>query len=129
MARAADALVAEIARRAGRATPDDIDDALAFLADQRRSSRTLSLAQVERAAGRLVERGWDAMKTQLALPGGTVPEVEVERIRVIPDTATNSLLFRASDLDALTIRNLVSQHLDIAEAEQFQKQSAAHSTI
>ena len=43
--------------------------------------RTLSLDEVVTAAGRLVERGWPAMKTQLALPGGTWPEVEVERIR------------------------------------------------
>ena len=33
--------------------------------------RTLSLDEVVTAAGRLVERGWTAMKTQLALPGGT----------------------------------------------------------
>ena len=43
--------------------------------------RTLSLDEVVTAAGRLVERGWTAMKTQLALPGGTVAEVEVERMR------------------------------------------------
>ncbi len=45
--------------------------------------RTLSLDDVVTAAGRLVERGWTAMKTQLALPGGTHPEVEVDRIRRI----------------------------------------------
>ena len=45
--------------------------------------RTSSLQEVEVAARRLVERGWTAMKTQLALPGGTVPDREVERIRVI----------------------------------------------
>jgi L-alanine-DL-glutamate epimerase-like enolase superfamily enzyme len=43
--------------------------------------RTLSLDEVSVAAQRLVERGWTAMKTQLALPGGTYPEPEVERIR------------------------------------------------
>jgi L-alanine-DL-glutamate epimerase-like enolase superfamily enzyme len=43
--------------------------------------RTLSLDEVVTAAGRLVERGWTSMKTQLALPGGTIAEVEVERIR------------------------------------------------
>ena len=43
--------------------------------------RTLSLDEVVTAAGRLVERGWTAMKTQLALPGGTVAEIEVERMR------------------------------------------------
>ncbi len=45
--------------------------------------RTFSLKEVERAAGVLVERGWTQMKTQLALPGDTTPEREVERIRVI----------------------------------------------
>jgi L-alanine-DL-glutamate epimerase-like enolase superfamily enzyme len=43
--------------------------------------RTLSLDEVVTAAGRLVERGWTAMKTQLALPSGTEPEQEVDRIR------------------------------------------------
>jgi L-talarate/galactarate dehydratase len=45
--------------------------------------RTSSLDGVATAAGRLVERGWTSMKTQLALPGHTTPEIEVERIRVI----------------------------------------------
>jgi L-talarate/galactarate dehydratase len=45
--------------------------------------RTQSLDEVVAAAGRLVERGWTAMKTQLALPGGTEPEAEVDRIRRI----------------------------------------------
>ena len=45
--------------------------------------RTQSLDEVVTAAGRLVERGWTAMKTQLALPGGTWPEPEVDRIRRI----------------------------------------------
>jgi L-alanine-DL-glutamate epimerase-like enolase superfamily enzyme len=45
--------------------------------------RTLSLKEVETAAHRLRERGWTAMKTQLALPEGTIPEREVERIHRI----------------------------------------------
>jgi L-alanine-DL-glutamate epimerase-like enolase superfamily enzyme len=45
--------------------------------------RSMPLNDVVTAAGRLVERGWTAMKTQLALPGGTVAEVEVDRIRRI----------------------------------------------
>ena len=45
--------------------------------------RSLSLEQVTTAARRLVERGWPAMKTQLALPGHTSPDIEVERIRRI----------------------------------------------
>ena len=45
--------------------------------------RHLTLGQVEQSAKLLVDRGWKAMKTQLALPGKTSPEVEVDRIRVI----------------------------------------------
>lgn len=45
--------------------------------------RTMSLKEVETAAGRLVERGWKSMKTQLALPGHTSPEIEVDRMRVV----------------------------------------------
>ena len=48
--------------------------------------RQFTLKEVETAAGRLVERGWTAMKTQLALPGHTTPEIEVERIRVLRQT-------------------------------------------
>lgn len=47
--------------------------------------RNLSLDEVVTAAGRLVERGWPSMKTQLALPGHTSAEIETERIRLIRD--------------------------------------------
>ncbi|MDB5863372.1 MAG: hypothetical protein JWO70_1178 [Betaproteobacteria bacterium] len=45
--------------------------------------RGFPLAHVEKAAARLVERGFRQMKTQLALPGDTNPEKEVERIRLV----------------------------------------------
>jgi L-alanine-DL-glutamate epimerase-like enolase superfamily enzyme len=45
--------------------------------------RLLTLKEVEAAARTLVERGWPSMKTQLALPGATSPDIEVERIRVV----------------------------------------------
>lgn len=45
--------------------------------------RTYSLEVVERSAARLVERGFRQMKMQLALPGKTSPDIEVERTRVI----------------------------------------------
>ena len=45
--------------------------------------RQFTLKEVETAGRRLVERGWKAMKTQLALPGHTTPQIEVERIRVL----------------------------------------------
>jgi L-talarate/galactarate dehydratase len=52
--------------------------------------RTLSLEEVTTAARRLVERGWSAMKTQLALPGQTSADIEVERIRLIREIVGNS---------------------------------------
>jgi L-alanine-DL-glutamate epimerase-like enolase superfamily enzyme len=45
--------------------------------------RGFPLAHVEKAAATLVSRGFRQMKTQLALPGDTNPEKEVERIRVV----------------------------------------------
>ncbi|CAN0356679.1 unnamed protein product, partial [Phaeothamnion confervicola] len=49
--------------------------------------RTQSLKDIERAARLLVERGWTAMKTQLALPGETSPAKEIERIRILREIA------------------------------------------
>lgn len=45
--------------------------------------RFFPLAHVEKAAAWLKEKGFRQMKTQLALPDPTNPEIEVERIRVI----------------------------------------------
>jgi L-alanine-DL-glutamate epimerase-like enolase superfamily enzyme len=45
--------------------------------------RGFPLAHIEKAAARLVEKGFRQMKTQMALPGDTNPELEVERIRVV----------------------------------------------
>lgn len=45
--------------------------------------RHFPLAHVEKAAAQLVKNGFRQMKTQLALPGDTNPEREVERIRVV----------------------------------------------
>jgi L-alanine-DL-glutamate epimerase-like enolase superfamily enzyme len=45
--------------------------------------RQFTLKEVETAGRKLVERGWKAMKTQLALPGHTTPEIEVNRIKVL----------------------------------------------
>ena len=45
--------------------------------------RGFPLAHVEKAAARLVEKVFRQMKTQMALPGDTNPELEVERIRVV----------------------------------------------
>jgi L-alanine-DL-glutamate epimerase-like enolase superfamily enzyme len=45
--------------------------------------RHFSLKEVEAGARKLVERGWKSMKTQLALPGRTSPEIEIERMKVV----------------------------------------------
>jgi L-alanine-DL-glutamate epimerase-like enolase superfamily enzyme len=45
--------------------------------------RGFPLEHVEKAAARLVEKGFRQMKTQLALPGDTNPDLELERIRVV----------------------------------------------
>ena len=45
--------------------------------------RTFPLEHCAKAAQRLVEQGYRQMKTQLALPGDTTQQREVERIRVI----------------------------------------------
>ncbi len=44
--------------------------------------RHFTLKEVEASARKLVERGWKSMKTQLALPGQTSPEIEINRIKV-----------------------------------------------
>jgi type II secretory pathway component GspD/PulD (secretin) len=49
-----------------------------------------------------------------AMPGGPPPE----RVRVVADPATNSLLIKASPLDTLTIRKLLTAALDIPEAKR-----------
>jgi L-alanine-DL-glutamate epimerase-like enolase superfamily enzyme len=48
--------------------------------------RQFPLEHVARAAPRLVEKGFRQMKMQLALPGDTSPETEVERTRVIRES-------------------------------------------
>jgi hypothetical protein len=48
--------------------------------------RGLSLDRVVTAAGRLKEKGFREMKTQLALPGETTPAKEVERMQRVHPT-------------------------------------------
>jgi L-alanine-DL-glutamate epimerase-like enolase superfamily enzyme len=45
--------------------------------------RHFTLKEVEASARKLVERGWKSMKTQLALPGHTSPEIEINRMKVV----------------------------------------------
>jgi type II secretory pathway component GspD/PulD (secretin) len=54
---------------------------------------------------------------QGGLPGGMKGAgPRLERVRVIADPATNSLLVKASPLDLFTIRNLLTRALDVPEA-------------
>jgi L-alanine-DL-glutamate epimerase-like enolase superfamily enzyme len=53
--------------------------------------RTFPLEHVAKAAPRLVEKGFRQMKMQLALPGDTTPEREVERTRVIRENIGESI--------------------------------------
>lgn len=53
--------------------------------------RGLSLDQAAASARRLVERGFGAMKMQLALPGDTSPDREVERARVVRESAGSAV--------------------------------------
>lgn len=48
--------------------------------------RTFSLEHLVKAAPRLAEKGFRQMKTQLALPGDTSPEREVERVRRVRES-------------------------------------------
>jgi L-alanine-DL-glutamate epimerase-like enolase superfamily enzyme len=48
--------------------------------------RTFPVDHLVKAAPRLVEKGFRQMKTQLALPGDTSPEKEVERIRRVRES-------------------------------------------
>lgn len=53
--------------------------------------RTFPLEHLVKAAPRLVEKGFRQMKTQLALPGDTSPEREVERIRRVRESIGPSI--------------------------------------
>ena len=53
--------------------------------------RTFPLEHVAKAAPLLVEKGFRQMKMQLALPGHTTPEREIERTRVIRESVGESI--------------------------------------
>jgi L-alanine-DL-glutamate epimerase-like enolase superfamily enzyme len=53
--------------------------------------RTFPLEHLVKAAPRLVEKGFRQMKTQLALPGDTSPEREVDRIRRVRESIGPSI--------------------------------------
>jgi L-alanine-DL-glutamate epimerase-like enolase superfamily enzyme len=53
--------------------------------------RTFPLDHLVKAAPRLVEKGFRQMKTQLALPGDTSPEREVDRIRRVRESIGPSI--------------------------------------
>ena len=49
--------------------------------------RAYPLDHLQKATRRLIEKGFKQMKTQLALPGDTTPEKEVERARLVREAA------------------------------------------
>ncbi|MGE3712218.1 MAG: mandelate racemase/muconate lactonizing enzyme family protein, partial [Hyphomicrobiaceae bacterium] len=93
--------------------------------------RQFTLAEVEIAACRLVDRGWKSMKTQLALPGHTSPGTEIDRIRVIreiigPDVQLMcDINQRWSASQAISIGSHLEQYSlhwleDVTRAEDYQ---------
>lgn len=93
--------------------------------------RQFTLKGVESAARRLVERGWKAMKTQLALPGHTTPEIEVDRIRVLREAVGPDIELmcdinqRWTTWQAISIGRRIEQYNlrwleDVTRADDFQ---------
>jgi L-alanine-DL-glutamate epimerase-like enolase superfamily enzyme len=68
--------------------------------------REFSLAHILKAAPRLVEKGFTQMKTQLALPGHTTPDLEVERIRLLRECI-------GADIDLMCD---INQRWDVSQA-------------
>lgn len=102
--------------------------------------RHFSLAQVEKSAGLLVERGWKAMKTQLALPGKTSPEIEVERIRVVREAIGPDIqlmcdinqgwdVYQAIDIGARVEPYHLHWLEDVTKAEDYQGLARVTSTL
>ncbi len=89
--------------------------------------RTQSLQDIERAARVLVERGWPAMKTQLALPGETSPATEIERIRVIREIIGQDRRLMCDINQRWTPDQAVSigQHLEPMQLEWLEDVTAA----
>ncbi|MCI0681446.1 MAG: hypothetical protein L0Y71_05015 [Gemmataceae bacterium] len=65
---------------------------------------------------RVLDEAFNAGRSDRGRFGGGPMMPGNERIRVVADPATNSLLIKASPLDTLTIRSLLSRALDIPEA-------------
>ncbi len=93
--------------------------------------RQFTLDQVVTAGRRLVERGWGAMKTQLALPGHTTPEIEVNRIKVLREAIGPDIQLmcdinqRWTTWQAISIGNRIEEYNlrwleDVSRADDFQ---------
>lgn len=93
--------------------------------------RQFTLKEVETAGRRLVERGWSQMKTQLALPGHTTPDIEVERIKLLREVIGPDVQLmcdinqRWTTWQAVSIGNRIEPyHLrwleDVTRADDFQ---------
>ncbi|MEZ5854464.1 MAG: mandelate racemase/muconate lactonizing enzyme family protein [Hyphomicrobiaceae bacterium] len=93
--------------------------------------RQFTLDEVVTAGRRLVERGWTAMKTQLALPGHTTPEIEVNRIKVLREAIGPDIQLmcdinqRWTTWQAISIGNRIEEYNlrwleDVSRADDFQ---------
>ena len=77
-------------------------------------------------AARVLDEAFNTGRVGKGAFGGGGPTIaRNERIRVVADPATNSLLIKASPLDTLTIRNLLTRALDIPEARSPRDDGAA----
>ena len=93
--------------------------------------RQFSLKEVETSGRRLVERGWKSMKTQLALPGHTTPDIEVNRMKVLREAIGPDIKLMCDINQRWTVYQAVSigqrvepYHLhwleDVTRADDFQ---------
>ncbi|MDX2155961.1 MAG: mandelate racemase/muconate lactonizing enzyme family protein [Hyphomicrobiaceae bacterium] len=93
--------------------------------------RQFTLKEVESAGRKLVERGWTAMKTQLALPGHTTPDIEVNRIKVLREAIGPDIQLmcdinqRWTTWQAISIGNRIEEYNlrwleDVSRADDFQ---------
>jgi type II secretory pathway component GspD/PulD (secretin) len=75
------------------------------------SRGNLAVLSLNRASAVEVARILDEVFNGRSAPGTTVPRQE--RVRIVADRASNALLVRATPLDVLTIRSLLSRTLDV----------------
>jgi len=81
--------------------------------------RPIPLDAVERSAQRLVERGFRQVKMQLALPGHTSPDIEVERARVVRNAVGPDIDLMCDINQRWDVRQAISIGRRLEEVEFF----------